>query len=192
MGGGRQMNIFFRILLAIYAFCLAVFSALTMLMAVKADIYQSVFKAPVDAIFSSNTPGPRIAAFLIALVFFALSLMFLLSGVRSSKDKKAVSKYTNIGEVRISLNSIDNIATNASRKANGVKDTKTEVRNADDGVSIIVRAVVLPDISIPAISEDIQMRVKKSVEECSGIAVKDVKIIVDSIYSGMTYKSRVE
>lgn len=186
------MNIFFRVLLAIYAFCLAVFSALTMLMSIKTDIYETVFKTPVDNIFMSSSPGPRIAAFLTALVFFLLSLMFLLSGVRSSKDKKAVSKYTNIGEVRISLNSIDNIATNASRKANGVKDSKTDVRKLEDGVSITVRMVVLPDLSIPSISEDVQQRVKKSVEECSGIAVSDVRVIVDSIYSGITYKARVE
>lgn len=186
------MNLFFRILLAIYAFCLAVFSAITMLMALRTDFYEAVFKYLVDNIFTSSSPGPRIAAFLAAFVFFILSVMFLLSGVRSSKDKKGVSKHTNIGEVRISLNSIENIAVNASRKASGVKDTKTYVTRSEDAVSVVVRAVVLPDLSIPAISEDVQQRVKKSVEECSGIEVRDVKVIVDSIYSGVTSRARVE
>lgn len=186
------MNILFRVLLAFYAFCLAVISAITMYMAVRTDSYQGIFDFLIENIFRNEGPGPRIATFLAALVFFILSIMFLLSGVRSSKDKKAVSKHTNIGEVRISLNSIENISINASKKAAGVRETKTDVRKLDDGVAVTVRIVVMPDLSIPAISEDVQLRVKKAVEESSGIPVKDVRVIVDSIYSGVTYKARVE
>ncbi len=186
------MNIFFRILLAFYAFCLAVISAISMLITIKTDIFEIIYRYLDEYVLSSSSPGPRIAMFLISLLFFILSLMFLLSGVRSNKDKKAVSKHTNIGEVRISLNSIENIALNASRKANGVRDTKAFVKKVEDTVSIILKLVVLPDLSIPAISEDVQMRVKKSVEESSGINVRDVKVVVDSIYSGITNKSRVE
>ena len=186
------MNIFYRVLLACYAFCLAVFSAIAMYMALRADAYQGIFDFLAENIFLKESPGPRIATFLAALLFFILSILFLLSGVRSSKDKKAVSKHTNIGEVRISLNSIENISINASKKAGGVKDTKTSVRKLDDGVAVTVRIVVMPDLSIPAISEDVQLRVKKAVEESSGILVKNVRVIVDSIYSGATYKARVE
>ena len=41
--------------------------------------------------------------------------MFLLSGVKSEKDKKSVSKYNNVGEIRISLSAIESIALNASK-----------------------------------------------------------------------------
>ncbi len=186
------MNILFRVLLAFYAFCLAVISAITMYISVRTDSYQGIFDFLIENIFRKEGPGPRIATFLAGLVFFILSIMFLLSGVRSSKDKKAVSKHTNIGEVRISLNSIENISINASKKAAGVRETKTDVRKLDDGVAVTVRIVVMPDLSIPAISEDVQLRVKKAVEESSGIPVKAVRVIVDSIYSGVTYKARVE
>ncbi|NLH95838.1 MAG: alkaline shock response membrane anchor protein AmaP, partial [Clostridiaceae bacterium] len=126
------------------------------------------------------------------LVFFALSIMFLLSGVRSNKDKKAVGKQTEIGEILISLNSIENIAINASRKTNGVRDSKTMVRKTDNGVEIESRLVVMPEMSIPAITEEVQQRVKKSVEDTAGVRVESVKVIVDNIYSGITYKPRVE
>ena len=186
------MNIFFRVLLAFYAFCLAVISAITMLITVKTDIFESIYRNLDDYVFSNDSPGPRVAMFLIALLFFILSLMFLFSGMKSNKDKKAVSKHTNIGEVRISLNSIENIALNASRKANGVRDTKAYVKRLEDSVAVSIKMVVMPDMNIPAISDDVQERVKKSVEESSGINVKEVKIIVDSIYSGTLSKTRVE
>lgn len=92
----------------------------------------------------------------------------------------------------ISLNSIENIASNATKRSNGIKESKTLIKKADDGVNIEVRVVVMPDISIPVISEEVQGRVKRSVEDASGITVKNVKVIVDSIYPGITSKPRVE
>lgn len=186
------MNIFFRILLAVYAFCLALFSAFAMYVAIFPDAYVEISGHIIQAISTDNATALRVAVFIVALVFFALSIMFLLSGVRSSKDKKAVSKHTNIGEIRISLNSIENIAINASKRTNGVKESKTMVKKSEDGVEIEVRVVVMPDMSIPVITEEVQGRVKKSVEDASGVAVKSVRVIVDSIYSGITYKPRVE
>lgn len=187
-----SMNILFRVLLAFYAFCLAVVSAFGMFVAIRPEAFVVISGAITQAISTDSATALRVAVFVIALIFFALSIMFLLSGVRSNKDKKGVSKHTNIGEIRISLNSIENIAINASKRSNGVKETKTLVRKAEDGVEIELRIIVMPDLSIPVISEEVQGRVKKAVEEASGIAVKNVRVIVDSIYSGITYKARVE
>ncbi len=186
------MKILFRVLLAIYAFCLAVVSAFAMYIVIDPQAYVDISESIIHVISTDNATALRIVVFVTALLFFALSIMFLLSGVRSSKDKKAVSKHTNIGEIRISLNSIENIASNASKRSTGIRESKTLVKKAEDGVDIEVRVVVMPDISIPVISEEVQGRVKKSVEDASGITVKNVKVIVDSIYSGVTYKPRVE
>ena len=100
------MNIFFRVLLAFYAFCLAVVSALGMYVAIDPSVFVNISGAISDIISSESVTVFRIIVFIIALIFFALSITFLLSGVKSNKDKKAVSKHTNIGEIRISLISI--------------------------------------------------------------------------------------
>lgn len=184
------MNIFSRILLAVYAIFLTVISAITMLVVVKPDLLESIY-----GYISSDVLQSRAAAiimFTIALILFILSLTFLLSGFRGSKDKKAVSKHTNIGEIKITLNTIENIALTTSRRLSGVRDSKAYVNKVDDNVEIIISAVVLPDINIPALSQEMQSRVKKSVEECSGIGVNNVKVMIENIYSGATYKSRVE
>jgi uncharacterized alkaline shock family protein YloU len=134
--------------------------------------------------------GLTVLLFIIELIFFGLSLMFLLSGVKSDKDKKSISKYNNVGEVRISLNTIESIALAASRKLGGVKDNKAYVTKQGDNVVISIKTIVMPDINIPALLEDIQMKVKKSVEETTGIGVNEVKVSVENIYTG--YRSRVE
>jgi uncharacterized alkaline shock family protein YloU len=184
------MNIFSRVLLAIYAFCLALFSAMVMLIAIKPVIFKIIYDFLDEKVISH--PSALVLMFIIALVLFVLSFTFLFSGLKSGRDKKAVSKHTNIGEIKISLNSIENISLNASRKVTGIRETRASVRKMDQNVSITIRAVVMPDVNIPALSEDIQSRVKRSVEESSGVMVNDVRVIVDNIYSGAIYRARVE
>ena len=50
----------------------------------------------------------------------------------------------------------------------------------------------MPEINMPSVSEELQGKIKKTVEESSGIGVKEVKVIIDGIYSGPGYKPRVE
>jgi uncharacterized alkaline shock family protein YloU len=182
------MNIFFRILLAIYAFCLMVVSVISMIITFQPQLFDTV-SSYISKELKTSHSLPLIIL-ITSFVFFLISLMFLLSGVKSGRDKRAVSKHTNIGEIKISLDTIENIALAASRKLSGVRETKAYISRIQDNVSILIKAVVLPDINIPVLSEDMQVKVKKSVEECSGVKVSEVKILIDNLHSG--YKSRVE
>ena len=182
------MNLLFRILLTIYAFSLMVISLIASSITIKPEIFNHISDFLTFDVLNNN--NSRIIMFIITIIFLGLSIMFLFSGFKSEKDKKAVSKYTNIGEIKISLHSIESIALNASRKLLGVKETKAYVTKLDDSVSISIKAIILTDVNIPVLSEDIQVKVKNSVEETTGIKVNDVKVVVDNIYTG--YKSRVE
>jgi uncharacterized alkaline shock family protein YloU len=129
--------------------------------------------------------------FFIALIFFTISTGFLFSGLRkSAKDKKVISKYTNVGEITISLDAIENITLAVTKKFTGVRDAKADVRKFNDTVAITIKAVVMPELNIPLLSEDMQVKVKKTVEETAGVNVNSVKVFIDNIYTG--YKSRVE
>lgn len=182
------MNIIFRTILAIYAFCLTVVSVIMMAMTLSHDLFSSTTEYITEFVLPNK--ASNILMFIIELIFFALSIVFLFSGVRSEKEKKFISKANNIGEIRISLNTIENLALSASRKLNGVKETKAYVNKLGEDVSIYIKAVVLADIHIPTLSEELQSKVKKAVEETSGINVTAVKVSVENIYTG--YKSRVE
>lgn len=183
-----DMNIFSRILLFVYAICLTIISFIAMIVAASPKFFNTISDY-VKYNILTNRLGDFIM-FIVALIFWGTSLIFLFSGFRNNKDKKAMSKFTNIGEIKISLDTLESIALAASRKLNGVKDTKAHVTKYEDGVIIVIRAVVLPDINIPALSEDIQLKVKKSIEESSGVRVNHVKVLVENIYTG--YRSRVE
>lgn len=182
------MNLVFRILLTIYAFFLMIISFIAASITVKPAVFDRIYRyLAEDVLLDRNS---RLIMFVITLIFLILSIMFLFSGFKSNKDKKAVTKYTNIGEIKISLNSIESIALSASRKLMGVRETKASVTKQMEGVSIIIKAVIMNDVNIPSLSEDIQVKVKTSVEETTGILVQDVKVLVENIYTN--YKSRVE
>ena len=187
-GGGCRINIIFRILLAVYAFCLTVISLITLVLTLRPEMIERASKLLVNDVLPNR--GLTLLMLFIEVAFLGLSLMFLLSGVRSEKDKKSVSKYNNVGEIRISLNAIESIALNASKKVSGIRENKAYVTKQGDHVSVFIKTIVMPDVNIPALLEDIQVKVKKSVEESTGIAVNEVRASVENIYTG--YKSRVE
>ncbi|MDQ2085308.1 alkaline shock response membrane anchor protein AmaP [Herbivorax sp. ANBcel31] len=182
------MNIIFRTLLAFYAFCLTVISLIMMIITLNKGMFVTATDFLAENVLANK--ASVILLFIIELIFFGLSLMFLLSGVRSERNRKSISKFNKIGEVKISLNTIENIALASSRRNNGVRESKAYVKRAGENVSVHIKTVVMPDINIPALLEDVQRRVKKSIEDTSGILVDDVKVSVENIYAG--YRSRVE
>lgn len=183
------MNIILRVLLAVYAFFLTIASMFAMLVTIRSDLMKQAYTYLNDNVLAYRNPS--IIMFIISSIFFCLSLTFLLSGFKPEGDKKAITKYNKNGDIKITLNSIENIALATSRKMNGIRDSKAYVTKIGEEVSITVKAIVLPDINIPLLSEDMQMKVKSAVEDCTGVQVESVKILIESIFTG--YKSaRVE
>jgi uncharacterized alkaline shock family protein YloU len=182
------MNIFFRIILATYGFCLTVISFISMIITLKPELFQSTTEYVLQRILQDSTY--TVILFLLEFVFFSFSVVFLLSGVKSQKDHKSIVKFNNVGEIRISIDSLESIAFNTARKLNGVKDAKAYVTKIGDAINVSIKVSILPEVNIPLLLEDMQKKVKKSIEETSGVMVNEVKVSADTIYTG--YKSRVE
>ncbi len=183
------MNIILRVLLAIYAFFLTIASLFAMLVTIRSDLLTKTYIYLFNDVL--NFRNPSIIMFIIASIFFCLSLTFLLSGFKPEGDKKAIVKYNKNGDIRITLNSIENIALATSRKLNGIRDSKAYVYKSGEGVVITVKAIVLPEVNVPTLSEDMQFKVKSAVEDCTGVRVDSVRVIIESIFTG--YKAaRVE
>ncbi len=173
------MNILLRILLVIYAVCFIIISVLSVITVLNNEIATNFRQKFIS--LGYNSP---IVFIIISLIFLVSAILFLIFALKTNKDKKAVSKNTNIGEVKISLNSIENIALSAVGKFSAVRNVRAFVSKVDDNVSVTIKALVLPDINIPVISNEIQEAVKSAVEESSGIMVSDVRVVIEDIYSG--------
>lgn len=183
------MNIFFRILLAIYAFFVAVLSTAACLLAVYPKMFDRWSENLVGDLTSSA--ANRILLFDIALILLILSILFLFSGIKTKRDRRAFVRSSNIGEIRISITTLENIALAAAKRLNGVKEPKAFVNKSEEGVSVVIKTLIISDFNIPELSEEIQVKVKNLIEQSTGIKVSEVKVQIENIHTGFK-TTRVE
>jgi uncharacterized alkaline shock family protein YloU len=127
-----------------------------------------------------------IALFVISLRFFVVSLQ------RGNATAPSIDQRTDYGDVRISIETIENLALKAASRQRGVKDLRARIRATDAGLDIVIRSVVDGETSIPALTEEIQRAVKEHVEDITGIPVTNVSVYVANVIQSTTFKSRVE
>lgn len=140
-----------------------------------------------------RTDSFLIATIVVGLVLLVLSLrFFIVSLKRPSSSAPSIDQRTDFGDIRISIETIENLALKAAAKQRGVKDLKARIQAADSGLNIILRAVVDGESSIPSLTEDIQKAVKEHVEEIAGIPVTNVAVFIANVIQTAPNKSRVE
>ncbi|MBD2869558.1 alkaline shock response membrane anchor protein AmaP [Paenibacillus arenilitoris] len=135
----------------------------------------------------------QITTAVLGFVLFVLSLrFFIVSLQRGSASAPSIDQRTDFGDIRISLETIENLALKAASRQRGVKDLRARIRATDAGLDIVIRAVVDGESSIPVLTEEIQKAVKEHIEDIAGIPVTHVSVYVANIIQTGTFKSRVE
>lgn len=134
-----------------------------------------------------------IAVGVIGVILFIISVrFFFVSLARGSSSTQSIDQRTEFGDIRISIETIENLSLKAAAKQKGVKELKARVRASDAGLEIVLRAVIDGEHSIPALTEEIQRAVKVHIEEITGIPVMNVAVFIANILQTSTFKSRVE
>ncbi|MDQ6421047.1 alkaline shock response membrane anchor protein AmaP [Paenibacillus sp. LHD-117] len=137
--------------------------------------------------------GVQIGTGIAGVVLLLLSFrFFILSLHRGSMSAQSIDQRTEYGDIRISIETIENLALKTGSKQRGVKELRARVRASDAGLEIVLRAVIDGESSIPALTEEIQRAVKEHVEEITGIPVMNVAVFVANVVQANTFKSRVE
>lgn len=168
------MGIFDRIILTLYTFSLTFISFVTVLIALGWD-------RPLRYVEESLAGRDgRLVVGISGAVVLIVSLRLLYLAFRRYPRQTIVHE-TAMGEVRISLDAIENLVRKAVHQVRGVREVKAAVASAPGGVAVRVRASVTPDINIPEASDQIQNTVKNYVRNVVGIGVQEVKITVDNI-----------
>ncbi|SFI57857.1 Uncharacterized conserved protein YloU, alkaline shock protein (Asp23) family [Paenibacillus sp. UNC496MF] len=128
-----------------------------------------------------------------AAVVFLISLRFFYISLRpSNASAPSIDQRTEFGDIRISLDTVENLALKAAARQRGVKDLKARIRIGEAGIEVSLRAIADGESSIPTLTEDIQRAVKSHVEEITGIPVANVSVFVANIIQTANFKSRVE
>jgi uncharacterized alkaline shock family protein YloU len=189
-GRAVVVKILDRFLLFVYSLFLFI-ASLTGLGIVFAWVPKAAVLTFVDNIY--NDPFTAYTA-LTALVIVALISirMFYISVRRTRSQAPFIAERTEIGEFRISLETIENLSLKAASRVRGVKDLRIRVNVSPPGLEIDVRTVVDGERIIPELTEEIQSAVKGQIEEITGYPVVSVSVYVANTVQATTSVRRVE
>lgn len=131
----------------------------------------------------------RVEAALLGLILLLGGLHLLFMAAVPPREE-GISRDTDLGQVRINLRAVETLVVRTAREVKGVRDVDATIRSHAEGVEIAVSLTVLPDLSIPGLSEEVQRRVDTYVRETAGVPVVGVTVEVRNVAG--TSKARVE
>ena len=115
-----------------------------------------------------------------------LALLLLVFGLRPSpKPVETVLQRNELGEIRIALVALENMVLRVTQQHNGIKESKRRVVQTPDGLVAFLRVKVMPDLELPALISELQRKIKKYIEEITGIGVVGVKVLVENVVTDL-------
>lgn len=175
-----MMKIYDRIILAIYSICLAVISFVIMIIPFNINGIFTVDNG-IDIVRSMEG---NYWYTLAGLVFFLVSLRFLLSGVKmkpSVNEDSFLVMRNEFGEILIYEETIIGLVQNVASKFSGIRNIKTKVDLVDGQVNLALSGEVSGELNIPELGKDLQERVKEHIEAITGAKTGDIKVEIGNV-----------
>jgi uncharacterized alkaline shock family protein YloU len=133
----------------------------------------------------------RVEALVIGLVELIVALYILSWSVRRRyHHEPTITRETGLGRVQISLKAVETLVQRAARQVQGVREVQTDLRMDKQDLDINLILTVAPDLSIPAISEEVQHRIERYIAQTVGVTPTKIQLVFKSV--GADTKSRVE
>ncbi|QZY56961.1 alkaline shock response membrane anchor protein AmaP [Crassaminicella profunda] len=171
------MKLIDRIFLSLYSLCIAILSLVFIIAPFNNWLY--TWTSYILKVYRMNWEY-----MIIPVIFLLISMRFLFSGSKKNHLKSnSIIKHTSYGEVKITMETIENMAHKCAKAVHGLRDIKALSHDSHDGLIITIKAFALSDINIPETAMTIQKKIKEHIEETTGVVVKEVKITIDNIAS---------
>jgi uncharacterized alkaline shock family protein YloU len=180
-----------RLLLFLLSLTLIGSTAILLLATFGAISFENSLNFLNKVYYDTQTAVPFIV---VSTLIFLISVRLLYIAVRPGRvNLPSIDQRTDFGDIRISVETVENLALKAAQRSRGLKDLKTRVSVGPSGLEIIIRTLVDGESSIPSLTEEIQSTVKTHIEEVTGIPVATVSVYVANvIQANHAFKSRVE
>jgi len=181
-----------RLLMFLYSMAVGA-ASIVVLVAACGGFARSRLNAFVSDL-AGGYPAVQTAAIVVSALALLISLRFFIVSVKpGGGPAPSINQRTDHGDIRISVETVENIALKAASRTRGVKDLRARVLPAESGLKITIRAFVDGETPIPALSEEMQRSVSEQIEEATGIPVSEVSVFIANVTPSPTaYRSRVE
>ncbi|HYG59431.1 MAG TPA: alkaline shock response membrane anchor protein AmaP [Symbiobacteriaceae bacterium] len=165
-----------RLVLTIYTLALAGLSCLMVVVAITGWTEPHLWLEE-----ALTTARGRVYIGLIGAVFFAVSMRLIAVAFIRQGGGQPVVHETSMGEVRISLDAVENLVRKTARSIKGVREIKAVVSHGKDGLRVHLGGTISPEVSIPDVSEEIQSAVRQYVKRVVGVELAEVRLEVENI-----------
>lgn len=170
------MGILDQLILTLYTISLAIISFLMVVFSLAPAW------VPLEQwLEQADSTGGRVTIGLIGLAFLAASVRLIVFAFTRKGRGQAVVHETAMGDIRISMDAVENLVRKVARGVKGVRDVKAVVELGPNGLVTSLTGVIGPEVSIPEVSEEIQNAVKSYVRRVVGVDVAEVRIRVENI-----------
>lgn len=131
----------------------------------------------------SLQPLAKLIVSFVLMVISVSAISLIVYALMSGRLAKSRVVTTDIGEIDIGVEALENIALNSAKAAQaGVKTAKSRIsQNKEQKLLVILIVVLYSDVEIPSQMAKIQDRVKKDIERYTGIAVGEVQVKVNGV-----------
>lgn len=177
-----KMKVIERVLLGLYALMGAIALVVVGIWVVAPDT--AVNSGYAMQAIMNNSIMVQILSVLLVIVLIAWSVRLMMMAFRkegSAPSSSAAVQESVDGAVRVSVRAMETLVRRAVSQTDGILDSKLRINNHDDSVSVEIDMAVGIEAHVPAVTALLQRNVKGIVEEFSGIAVREVKVLVTEI-----------
>lgn len=117
-----------------------------------------------------------------------VGLLLFLGGLRlgqlslQQRNKRGITvQETSLGKVKVSLAAVENLVRRLVTSVAGVKQVQPSIKGVGDKIIVSLRVAVVPEVSVPKLTEHLQILVKEGIADVLGIKVSQVKVLVDNM-----------
>jgi uncharacterized alkaline shock family protein YloU len=184
--GATLMGWFDRALLTVYSFFIGILSVVSFLMVIGWEGPFRIWNGVVQS-------KPQHILLLIGIaIFFLISVKLLVASLNRRVVNHTMVKANPLGQIHITVEALENMVLKTGYQIAGIKELKPRIILADNGTTVVLKAIVFSDLNIPEITDKLQLKVKDYLAEVAGIEVREVKVLVTNITGEGKARARVE
>ena len=115
----------------------------------------------------------------VLMVLFALRLFSIILPKKKKHSSSFAIQHNENGMVRISVKALEALVQRCLNQHPEIKVVSSSLFSDEETVRVDVHIALQSDISMPLAISSLQKQIKRYLEACSGVKVKEVRVFVD-------------
>jgi len=132
--------------------------------------------------FIESAPGVAVL-FLVGALLLVVSLHFILLVCRARAAAARFSQEGEWGRIELSPHALKEFISGILRQEIGIERFSVQLQHMEKGIAIFVKTALSPQEKVSEVGQNIQQTLARRVAERTGVEVREVSVLVESIRS---------